>query len=218
MKQQIVLISGKQGSGKSTLQKALHEGAYRAGFKRSFCLNFADTLYQMHDAVLNIVREKGISPPFEKDGKLLQLLGTEWGRSVIGENVWVDILKHEILNLREVAGTSSAYSPQLVIVADCRFRNEFDAFPGALRVRLEASQDTRQVRTNSWRKDTFHPSEVDLDGYTNQFDMVLHTDHTGKDAYALAQDIFDELRRDTYKAKRPAVELHHYEPTPEADL
>jgi hypothetical protein len=66
----------------------------------------------------------------------------------------------------------------LVIIDDCRFPNEFEAFPEALRVRLNADEKVRKLRTEAWRENTLHPSEVSLDIYDieGKFDLYLQTD------------------------------------------
>jgi len=94
-----VLISGKMGSGKTTIGNALMEKYHKSkGFS---CENpfFASTIYEMHDQCLRVLKERGIRRDIKKDGRLLQLLGTEWGRETIDDNVWVDCLRGQILNL-----------------------------------------------------------------------------------------------------------------------
>lgn len=172
MSHQVVLLSGKQGSGKSTIQLAIKEEALLHGFSEVHTINFADALYSLHDAVLNTLQSKFCIPKVtNKDGVLLQLLGTEWGRKVYGDNIWVDIVKKKIEMLAAQPGK------HLVVVADCRFRNEFDAFPEALRVRLTAPEKSRKERTTSWRDNTQHPSEIDLDQYEKEskFDLLFDT-------------------------------------------
>jgi hypothetical protein len=65
----------------------------------------------------------------------------------------------------------------LFIVSDCRFRNEFDGFPDAFKVRLECDRDIRKSRCSQWRENDTHISETDLDGYAEEgkFDCVIDT-------------------------------------------
>ncbi len=165
----IVLLSGKQGAGKTATQNKLYLAAARAGFKTAYSMNFADALYGLHDRVLDGLREYGIDPKTKKDRTLLQLLGTEWGRSVHGSEIWVNILRNRI---HQVEPNS------LIIVGDCRFENEFDAFPHALRVRLAAAENVRRNRAASWGSNTLHPSETGLDRYAEhgRFDLTIKTD------------------------------------------
>jgi hypothetical protein len=50
--------------------------------------------------------------------RLLQVMGTEVGRQMFGEDVWVDWLRQKVFELRE-AGTS-------VVVTGIRYKNELD--------------------------------------------------------------------------------------------
>jgi hypothetical protein len=91
------------------------------------------------------------------------------------------------------------------IVADCRFQNEFDAFPEALRVRLTASEDVRRTRTNSWRENTSHPSEIDLDGYEaeGKFDLVFDTSTAERNTPEhCAEMILAQLQKQSWIEKR----------------
>ncbi len=169
-----ILISGKQGSGKSSTAKALavelglefHVATYR----------FADPLYRMHDAVLNIMRELGIEVP-KKDGRLLQLLGTEWGRAIYGQDVWVNCALGYLKNYRKTIHTFAGDRQGVLIIDDCRFKNEFEAFSGkGLTFRLEAEREARKGRTESWREIDDHQSETDLDDWLTRFDNVFRTD------------------------------------------
>jgi dephospho-CoA kinase len=169
MKHNIILISGKQGSGKTTVTNALILKAARKDFNAMGVI-FAQTIYDIHDYIRELMRFRGIERP-HKDGKLLQLLGTEWGRNLIDENVWVDAL---IGNLHNIAPEPK--DNQLFVVSDCRFKNEFDGID-AFRVRLEAPREIRKARCDAWRDTDTHPSEIDLDEYAAQgkFDVTINT-------------------------------------------
>ena len=172
---QIILISGKQGSGKTTLQNALIKELLKASYV-ALKINFADAIYKMHDDILSFIKQYGIKRDIKKDGPLLQLLGTEWGRKTISENIWIDILKGRIKNFV----TDSVDNPQnkfFFIVGDCRFQNELSAFPDALKIRLECNAGVRRQRCEQWRDNDMHASEIDLDGQLKRFDMVFDTAH-----------------------------------------
>ena len=168
MKKQVILISGKQGSGKTTTANALFR-ALVARNKQEYpgLYKFADPLYTMHEYLLNFMERSTGKKRLEKDGPLLQWLGTEWGRKNFGENVWVDILRKRV----------DEAPNRVVIIDDCRFENEFDAFPEALKIRLDAPVITRQARCPAWRPNDTHASETGLDTYhlAGKFDMVFST-------------------------------------------
>jgi tRNA A37 threonylcarbamoyladenosine biosynthesis protein TsaE len=170
----IILISGKQGSGKTTLMNHVSAELRQMGLLPCPVI-FAQTIYDIHDFALEVLRQRGVDRPgLVKDGKLLQMLGTEWGRN-IDENIWVKTLLGEIEMKR--TNRTTTYSPKPVfIISDCRFRNEFDGVPGALTVRLEASTEVRKERCSAWRDNDTHPSEIDLDGYAREGKFHLYLD------------------------------------------
>lgn len=172
----IILISGKMGSGKTTLQKELAHQIFirnKGTNHKVFLINFADVLYEMHDAVLAVLHKYKEPRDIVKDGPLLQLLGTDWGRKTLGENIWVDIMRARVGRIQAENLDTENY----FIVGDCRFENEFDVFPEALRVRLYCPEVTRKERCSMWRENTAHPSETGLDQYyvQDKFDVVLNT-------------------------------------------
>lgn len=169
----LILISGKKRTGKTTLQKALFKKLFNTENAFPLEINFADEIYRIHDYAVKKMKELGLHSGLEKHRELLQFLGTEWGRNFYGENVWCEVLKKKV----EVA-TRNGYTH--IIVSDCRFRNEFDSFPEALRIRLVADIDTRKNRSVEGWNDLAenHPSETDLDQYgaDKKFDLTFCTD------------------------------------------
>lgn len=168
----IFILSGKQGSGKTTYAKYLQAFL---GIDNTKILKFAAPLYAIHDRVLPLLKEYGVRPEsMEKDGELLQVLGTSYGRNKLGENVWVDIVARQTfhwINMR---------ISHFVIIDDARFENEVDTFrEDAYLIRLVAPEDVRRERCTYWREDTSHPSETGLDAYESakRFDAVLETQH-----------------------------------------
>jgi hypothetical protein len=164
----IVMISGKQGSGKTTTQKLLGEVWHKRFGTKITYVNFADILYEMHDSVLGILNRYWPRRNIVKDGPLLQMLGTDWGRKTIDEEIWVKCLEKKVQDAPE----------GLVVIGDCRFENEFDGLPNALRVRLDCPEEIRKQRCSMWRENTAHPSEVGLDRYAaeGRFDLQLETE------------------------------------------
>jgi len=167
----IILISGKQGSGKSSTADAIF---LNFGSHRAYRTRFAKALYLIHDAACAKAKEFGIDVK-EKEGEMLQWIGTEWGRTLKGNNVWVDALKEDLKkNMKD-----DTYA----IIDDCRFLNEFHAFDDdkdfrTIKVRFECDKETRKKRVNYWRENDEHPSETDLDNYTaeGKFDLTVDTD------------------------------------------
>jgi energy-coupling factor transporter ATP-binding protein EcfA2 len=192
MKHKIILLSGKQGSGKSTLADGLEIMAREHGYE-PMRTRFAKILYEMHDAAIAVAKKYGIKAG-PKEGEMLQWIGTEWGRMLKGENVWVNALKNyveqEIANAEDpiyIAGrfpTSPDWQPKLCfVIDDMRFVNEFEAFggDGILKIRLEADREVRKARCSYWRENETHISETGLDHLImadagSGFDAIVRSD------------------------------------------
>lgn len=176
----IILLSGRQGSGKTTVGAGLVERFKRIGCY-SYQMKFAEPLYAMHNAVRQILQVAGCDnmPAELIDGPLLQLLGTEWGRKTRGENFWADIAKGRVEKQLWLSDRPATKKPPFIVFDDCRFPNEISVFDGFPRftVRLEAPEGIRKLRAEKWREATTHPSEISLDN-RKDWDMVIDTSDT----------------------------------------
>lgn len=124
----LIAFSGLKGSGKDTAAKVLIN---EYGFTK---IAFADAL---RESLLTLnpwiadVPFYGTAPLAElieavgwdwaknnvpEVRRLMQVFGTEVGRQILGENVWVDLLAKKY---RDIAASSSRY-----VITDCRFPNE----------------------------------------------------------------------------------------------
>ena len=156
-----IILSGKQGSGKTTLAKMF------ASVPHFYYVRFASVIYEMHNAVLDIGRKYGIKKDLDKT--LLQLLGTEWGRETLHKDVWVSCLQKKVALMQR-------HDPNAhFIIDDCRFPNELSAFPNFLKIRLECDRDIRKERVSQWRDNENHVSETALDSNLEWFDYVIDT-------------------------------------------
>jgi hypothetical protein len=107
--------------GKSTVANAIAEAAE----VETHIISFADPMRSMlqamgvdishlHDQSLKEKKIEGI----EKSAReLMQTLGTDWGRNMISESIWLWAMQRRI----ERAGKEGA---GLVVIDDCRFDNE----------------------------------------------------------------------------------------------
>lgn len=165
------MISGKQGSGKTTLAKALLKYFEEKNIKTRV-LKFADPLYEMEEAVCSILNKYDIIVP-RPQKVFLQLAGTEWCRNTVDNDIWAKILYNRVTKL-DFDGVT--------IVDDLRFRNELDILKDqALSIRLTAPREIRKPRTDRWRENETHLSETDLDEYEQNKAFDLYFD-TSKDS------------------------------------
>lgn len=130
----LVALTGAAGSGKSTATRFLVE---RHGYT---LVKFAGPLKAMCRAVG--LSEEQIEGDLKEEpcemlcGKtpryLMQAMGTELGRNLIGENLWVNLWRSRALDIM-------AHSFGRVVVDDCRFPNEAEAVRqlGGMIIKLE---------------------------------------------------------------------------------
>ena len=158
---QVILISGKQGAGKTTLANYLV-----SILPKSTRISFADPMRAMVRGMITAAKEIGLVLPDPLETRsLMQFLGTPFGRYEIDELLWVNYAKKR---MGEMDGFTT------FILDDNRFKNEFDAFPNAIRLRLECSSDLREKRAKYWGNPD-HISEIELDDYHQKFDAVFDT-------------------------------------------
>lgn len=113
MKQKLIIgISGKMGSGKSTISSLLKEGFGINGAKVEI-MSLAGPIYKAQDL---LYKEYGLELEGDKDRDLLIAVGL-WGRNR-SEDFWLDQLAKDMIQ-------SDA---DVIICDDVRFKNEADFF------------------------------------------------------------------------------------------
>lgn len=135
-------LIGKAGSGKSTIARFLEE---EWGYERA---PFAARLKAMSRAF-------GLTPWHLTDGKeipcdilcgktpreFMQWLGTEFGRQMIGEEVWLRRWEDDVAEI-----ASDTFGPLKIVADDVRFQNECDL------IRSRGGIIIRVIRTGAGSK------------------------------------------------------------------
>ncbi|MFD3325829.1 hypothetical protein [Streptomyces sp. NPDC058701] len=177
----LVGLAGAARSGKDTAAEALLSAGWQ---RKAFADKVKDMLYALDPVLIEKVCAEGVtSLRYEVDGygwettkdvypevrQYLQRLGTEGGRAVLGENVWVDALLRD----RETWGPA--------VITDVRFPNEADAIRarGGLVLLIERPGQEPIVHAG-------HASENALAGYA--FDGVIRNDGTVWDLYVSVRE------------------------------
>lgn len=163
----IVGLTGYARAGKDTAAEVLIE----AGWKR---IAFADSLREMLHAlnpligrgqlrVADIVEMNGWTEAkkWSEIRQLLQRLGTEAGRNILGESIWIDTA------LAKVASPLTNY-----VITDVRYPNEANA------IRAMGGWIGRITREGTAPVNA-HPSETALDDYP--WDWEFHNTGTVED-------------------------------------
>lgn len=148
----IVAISGKAGSGKTTVS---HHLADKYGYTG---LNFADALKE------EAIRMGWDAVKDDRGRKLLQRLG-QVGREYT-EDCWVNLLESLI---------KDTFQTDKVVVGDCRYKNEalWVRSKGGILLRIERPDNPWALKGDAAQ----HHSETDLDGFCD-FDAVVVNDGT----------------------------------------
>ena len=159
----IVGLTGPIGSGKSTVASEF----CRYGFTR---VRFAGPLKKMM-TVLGLSIDQVDGSAKETPSELLcgktprhamQTIGTEWGRDLIGPDLWVNAWKHAVSRLPD---------DMSVVADDLRFENEAAAVRalGGIIVRVQRNQ----VYVTNYLTATHASEQFDFDP-----DSVIHNDST----------------------------------------
>ncbi len=161
-----VAFSGLMRSGKDTSAAYLmntHGGGVN--------LKFADPLYEMETAIYQIA---GLEIPEEKERRryLLQILGTDWGRNTVSQNIWVDIMERRVKSYLDSTN---------VFCTDMRFPNEIDVLKN-LGFTLVNIQRPDEARIAAGASHQTHASETALNGFTG-YDFVIQNDGSLEDLY-----------------------------------
>lgn len=168
----VVGLAGYARSGKDTAALALIEDGFE---RRAFADKLRDFLYRLNPSISGSLwslaeivdavgweQAKAETPEIRA---LLQRCGTDAGRKVLGENVWVDATMRDL--------------PALTVITDVRFPNEVAA------IRERGGVVLRIVRegVGAFRQESgeTHESETALD--STRFDATIHNNGTMADLY-----------------------------------
>ncbi len=186
-------VSGRKRSGKDTLAARLisHHGFTRVSFAEPMrkMLKAQDPIVdwvgdEVRTDPVHLTEVLGPDDDWEtakelpEVRRLLQALGTEAGRAILGENVWVDAAFHEVDDI-----------PGPVVITDVRFPNEADfveRWPGSVTYGLFV-----RVHRPGLPTDDLHPSETALDDRIANVRVI--NDGTIADLHRAADAIASQL-------------------------
>lgn len=175
----IIGLSGVARAGKDTVAKVLHDLYGYQPVSFSDMLNQAllaldpwvRTGYEDWSRYSVVIERNGYEDAkdrFEEVRRLLQAMGTEVGRNLLGENIWVDALFNNLPS-------------GLVAITNVRFPNEFSAV-------LDRDGVNWRINRPGFTPSNNHISDTALDGYI--FDQHIENDGTVRD---LAQKVIEAV-------------------------
>jgi hypothetical protein len=161
---EVIALSGKAGSGKDyVFENYLRpQGYHRWALADHFKIWTIGKGQATYEEVFHT------KPPHVR--KALQISGTEEGRNVYGEDIWLDTAATWMEHL------SKTWNVNKFCVTDCRFPNEVEYIQtrlGGKVIRIVAP--TRSENNSLTPEARLHISETALDSYTN-FDFIVNNE------------------------------------------
>lgn len=187
----IIAFTGGMGCGKSTAIAQL-----RTPGSNPVLVKFAGPIYDIQDYVYDRIQSAYTRPPsFIKDRKLLQWIGTDWGRGTIRDSLWVDLWVAEVTHAREMSDPA-----QIIVCDDCRFDNESDAVRslGGAVVKISSTRAKERIDTAAGIRQ--HASEAGLDA--SKIDYEVENNGTLEEFYKKLDDLYEELGLVNNKRKK----------------
>ncbi len=161
----IIGLNGGMGVGKSTAAGIITQLSDRP----VHLVKFAQPLYDMQEYIYSRIKSVHTRPStFIKDRKLLQWLGTEWGRGTISESLWIDLWRAEV----EQALSTGCN----VICDDVRFDNEGEIIRKLGGTVINIQSIHAENRMSNLRGITAHASEAGVN--SNLISRYVRNDGT----------------------------------------
>lgn len=179
----LIGFNGTMGVGKSTAIECLRD-ELPADAKVKL-VKFAQPLYDMQETIYRRITSVYTRPEnFTKDRKLLQWLGTDWGRDTISKTLWVDLWKAEAQKQGNLHGA-------IVVCDDVRFDNEAEAIKslGGVVVKISSSHAEKRIDTKSGISN--HSSEAGIK--PNLVDMTVENNGTRLEFMYKMTEVYQEL-------------------------
>lgn len=188
MNKTIISLTGLPGSGKDTIARLLID---RGGWGK---VSFAAPLKRGLAIMLNIPMEHIDDPqlknsPNYKFGKsiryMLQTLGTEWGRSLIDDEIWIRLAQEAIDEQFELGNN--------VVITDMRFENEaqyLTTLPNTHLIEI-IRRDTSLTESAAKHGIRHHASDAGIPRHL--IDHTLFNDTTLSDFNAKSLSLIDKV-------------------------
>lgn len=151
----LIGISGKAYSGKDftadVIKKLFPD-------LKIYKIAYADTVRSMLKGIVDvdaIYKLNKKEEPIEGLGvslrELMQSLGTDWGRHILGDNFWVNILN------KRINDNSFLTEADVIVISDCRFQNEIEYIINRGGIVLNVIADSQEYKKSKFSE---HESEM----------------------------------------------------------
>lgn len=172
----IIGISGNAGVGKDYLTKHILAPMISNG-QPYIIASFAD--HFKIDSIVkdNLDRTKVYGKKDSITRSILQQKGTENGRDIYGNDVWVNILHERLLQY-------SSRGIKYFFITDCRFENEIQYVKSknGIVIRIEAEDRHNELMSIEGNENKNHSSETSLSKYTN-WDYIIDNSKSNSNVF-----------------------------------
>jgi len=193
---EILGFSGKLGSGKNFIAEKVMMKMMEP--VPTVIISFADQIKVNVIVQHNADRHKCFVDKDEHTRKLMQRVGTEEGRNVYGQDIWLKYTLEWML-------VHASRGIKRIIIPDVRFHHEFDFIKnlGGKLIRINAPKRNALALEREAAKGTgtaadiaSHQSEIELDS-GRTFDYVIDNDVDSKSVFIQVRDMIRDMRAHT---------------------
>lgn len=172
----VIGLHGRARAGKDTVANFIlsHRGGYLYSFADPIRAMLVPLGIDMSDPYWQARKEDVIPALGVSPRRLMQTLGTEWGRQIINPDLWLILAKQRLLN----------FGPGMVI-ADVRFENE------ASWVRSQGGRVIHIERPNNVAIEA-HASEAGVEFKGEEGDIKIVNGGTLEDLQNTIREVFDD--------------------------
>lgn len=173
----VIGLHGRARAGKDTVANFIlsHRGGYLYSFADPIRAMLVPLGIDMSDPYWQARKEDVIPALGVSPRRLMQTLGTEWGRQIINPDLWLILAKQRLLN----------FGPGMVI-ADVRFENE------ASWVRSQGGRVIHIERPNNVAIEA-HASEAGVEFKGEEGDIKIVNGGTLEDLQNTIREVFDGI-------------------------
>lgn len=173
----VIGLHGRARAGKDTVANFIlsHRGGYLYSFADPIRAMLVPLGIDMSDPYWQARKEDVIPALGVSPRRLMQTLGTEWGRQIINPDLWLILAKQRLLN----------FGPGMVI-ADVRFENE------ASWVRSQGGRVIHIERPNNVAIEA-HASEAGIEFKGEEGDIKIVNGGTLEDLQNTIREVFDVI-------------------------
>jgi hypothetical protein len=152
----VIGLCGKARSGKDTFAVDLADALNRRTGVRAVIRSFAgpiknmlsnllflftgNDLYTVDDMMYGSTKEIIIPELGKSPREMMQTLGTEWGRDLVDEDIWMSAMKGQISNFKHSAEIRANATKLFVIIPDVRFDNEAEMVDELIQIRRKGTE------------------------------------------------------------------------------